>query len=171
MQTLPAAFSSDGGMTYNTFFFNSDDTYVTDIGVASHSYPNRALYGGLSDPTRGSVATDQACTQLNSYWFGCVLSAGDPRAALPVTCTVKLEGFDKAGSSTGTQSFTFTPDSATNSNMSKATITAIGKSKVIRFSTFAAGGTEESSSIIVTLFDDVSYLQYSNTDDCGSGSW
>lgn len=156
---------SDGGVTYNAFFLGTrKNISALQPGVNSQSPYNRAFYGGITDFSPASIATDQVCVQLQSMYIGCATSLAQATATLPVECTITLMGFDKAEKSTGNQTFTFIPTGLTTSNMTKVDVTDIGKSKVVGFST-------SNQAVTVSLIDNLAYTQWDDTDSCGPGEW
>ncbi|KAI7474671.1 hypothetical protein KC357_g5115 [Hortaea werneckii] len=175
--------TQDQGVLYNNTLLSTTSD-ATLSGLKPDSSPNFAIF--VQSPT--SAATTGLCFQPKKLYFGCQLRSKENAAGVNVPCKLALTGHNNVKDrDNGSQTFSFAP-SGVLAPVVQAQIDPrkLGPSSVVRFSSqldldaIAAGGLLSSileelrladltSALLVTKFDDFSYVQYDMRDykNCG----
>ena len=170
----------------------STNSEVTVAGLKPQTPPNFAAFllaGNLASAGDvASAATTGLCFQPRKLYFGCQLRTSENAAGVNVPCTLTLTGHNNVKNrDVGSQSFRFAP-SGVLSPVVPAVINPgrLGPSSVVRFASqldldaIEAGGllgslldklglADLTGALLVTKFDDFSYVQYDKGDyrNCG----
>ncbi|KAI6908317.1 hypothetical protein KC318_g1040 [Hortaea werneckii] len=175
--------TQDQGILYNNTLLSTNPD-PTLSGLKTQSSPNFAVF--VQPPT--SAATTGLCFQPKRLYFGCQLRTQENAAGVNAPCKLTLTGHNNVKDrDVGSQTFSFAP-SGVLSPVVQAQIDPrkLGPSSVVRFASqldldaIAAGGllgslleklglADLASALLVTKFDDFSYVQYDKGDyrNCG----
>ncbi|KAI6788799.1 hypothetical protein KC363_g7632 [Hortaea werneckii] len=175
--------TQDQGVLYNNTLLSTTSD-ATLSGLKPESSPNFAVF--VQPPT--SAATTGLCYQPKELYFGCQLRSKENAAGVNVPCKLTLTGHDNVKArDVGSQTFSFTPSGVLAPVMqAQIDLRKLGPSSVVRFSSqldldpIAAGGlltslleklglADLTNALLVTKFDDFSYVQYDIGDyrNCG----